>query len=76
LVTRSGGKSSRTCAPSPRPTPTARFVAWPLPRLRTWALQQVGSYLGYAGHQIDVVVTAARDPKPALLSVIHIKLKV
>ena len=32
------------------------------PRLPTWALQQVGSYLGYTGHQINVVVTAARDP--------------
>ncbi len=25
-----------------------------------WALQQVGSYLGYTGHHINVVVTAAR----------------
>src|SRR5713101_5468063 len=32
------------------------------PGLPTCALQQVGSYLGYTGHQIDVVVTAARDP--------------
>jgi hypothetical protein len=36
------------------------------PRLPTWALQQVGSYLGYTGHQINVVVTAARDPKRPL----------
>jgi hypothetical protein len=33
-------------------------------RQPTWALQQVGGYLGYAGHQIDEVVTAARDPTP------------
>jgi len=33
-------------------------------RLSTYALPQVGSYLGYAGHQIAVVVTAARDPRP------------
>jgi hypothetical protein len=34
------------------------------PRLPTWALQQVGSYLGYTGHQINVVVvTAARGPR-------------
>jgi hypothetical protein len=33
------------------------------PGLRTCALQQVGSYLGYTGYQIDVVVMAARDPK-------------
>ncbi len=33
------------------------------PRLPTCALQQVGSYLGYTGHQINVVVTAARDPE-------------
>jgi hypothetical protein len=32
------------------------------PRLPTWALQQVGSYLGYTGRQINVVVTAASDP--------------
>jgi len=32
------------------------------PTLPTWALQQVVGYLGYTGHQIDVVVTAARDP--------------
>ena len=37
-------------------------------RLPTCALQQVGSYLGYAGYQIDVVVTAARDPTPILRS--------
>jgi hypothetical protein len=33
------------------------------PHLPTWALQHVGSFLGYTGHQIDVVVTAVRDPK-------------
>jgi hypothetical protein len=33
------------------------------PHLPTCALQQVGSFLGYTGHQINVVVTAARDPK-------------
>jgi hypothetical protein len=30
-------------------------------RLPTCAVQQVCSYLGYGGHQINVVVTAARD---------------
>jgi hypothetical protein len=30
----------------------------------TWALQQIGGYLGYAAHQIDEVITAARDPTP------------
>jgi hypothetical protein len=28
-------------------------------RLPTLALQQVGSYLGHTGHQINVVITAA-----------------
>ncbi len=32
------------------------------PRLLTRALQQVGSYPGYSGHQINVIVTPARDP--------------
>jgi hypothetical protein len=32
------------------------------PILPTCAVQQVGSYLGYSGHQINVVVTAASDP--------------
>jgi hypothetical protein len=27
-----------------------------------WELQQVGSYLGYTGHNINVVVTAAVAP--------------
>jgi hypothetical protein len=39
-------------------------MSLPGPRLPTWALQQDGSYLGYSGHQINVVVTAARDPEP------------
>jgi len=34
------------------------------PLLTTGALQQVGSYLGYTGHQISVVVAADRDPNP------------
>jgi hypothetical protein len=33
------------------------------PELTTCALQQVFSFLGYSGHQINVVVTAANDPK-------------
>jgi hypothetical protein len=33
------------------------------PQLTTCALQQVVGFLGYTGHQIYVVVTAARDPK-------------
>jgi hypothetical protein len=32
------------------------------PRLTTCTLQQVVSYLGYTGHQTNVVVTAAHDP--------------
>jgi hypothetical protein len=34
------------------------------PRLPTWAVQQVGSYLGYTGRDVDVVMTAAHDPEP------------
>jgi hypothetical protein len=33
------------------------------PGLPTCALQQVGRFPGYSGHQINVVVTTARDPK-------------
>jgi hypothetical protein len=32
------------------------------PRLPTCAVQQVGSWLGYSGHQINVVVAAAHGP--------------
>jgi hypothetical protein len=32
------------------------------PRLPTWALQQVGSYLGYTGRDANVVAEAALDP--------------
>jgi hypothetical protein len=32
------------------------------PTLPTWALQQVGSYLGSSGRDANVVATAARDP--------------
>jgi hypothetical protein len=32
------------------------------PRLPTWVLQQVGSYLGYTGRDAGVVSTAAHDP--------------
>jgi len=32
------------------------------PVLPTWALQQVGGYLGYTGRAADVVARAARDP--------------
>jgi hypothetical protein len=32
----------------------------------TWALQQVGNYLGYTGRGAGVVVTAAHDPLPEL----------
>src|SRR5260370_25923189 len=32
------------------------------PTLPTWAVQPVGSYLGYTGRDGDVVVTAAHDP--------------
>jgi hypothetical protein len=33
------------------------------PTLPTWALQQVGSYLGYTGRDPNVVAKAALDPK-------------
>ena len=32
------------------------------PTLPTWALQQVGSYLGYTGRDPNLVAKAARDP--------------
>src|SRR5262245_48597477 len=32
------------------------------PRLPTWALQQVGSYRGYTGYQINIVAAAAGGP--------------
>jgi hypothetical protein len=32
------------------------------PILPTWALQQVGSYLGYTGRDGNIVATAAHDP--------------
>jgi hypothetical protein len=31
------------------------------PTLPTWALQQVGSYLGYTGRDANVVAKAAHD---------------
>jgi hypothetical protein len=34
------------------------------PSLATWALAQVGSYLGYTGRAADVVARAAFDPEP------------
>jgi hypothetical protein len=46
------------------------------PGLPTCALQQVGSYLGYTGHQINVVVTAARDPKQTAEHVVERSLPV
>ncbi len=33
------------------------------PTLPTWALQQVVGYVRYSGHDVDVVATAALDPK-------------
>ena len=36
------------------------------PTLPTWALQQVGSYPGYAGRDPNLVAKAARDPKRPL----------
>jgi hypothetical protein len=35
---------------------------WKCPRLPTWALQQVGRYLGYTGHGANIFVKAACDP--------------
>jgi len=32
------------------------------PTLPTWAVPQVGSYLGYTGRDANVVTKAARDP--------------
>jgi len=37
-------------------------MSGPGPRLPTWASLPVVSYLGYTGHQTNVVVTAARGP--------------
>jgi hypothetical protein len=33
------------------------------PTRPTWALRQVGSYLGYTGRDADVVAKAAHDPE-------------
>src|SRR5215472_10860136 len=33
------------------------------PRLPSWAVRQVGSYLGYTGRAADVAATSAVDPK-------------
>src|SRR5260370_14735203 len=33
------------------------------PRLSTWALQQVGGYLGYTGRDANIVRVAALDPE-------------
>jgi hypothetical protein len=38
------------------------------PILPTCAVQQVGSYLGYSGHDAKVVATAAHDPKRTLVT--------
>ena len=32
------------------------------PRLPTWALQQLGSYMGYNGRDADILAKAAVDP--------------
>src|SRR5260370_40295143 len=32
--------------------------------LPTWVLQQLGGYPGYTGHHANIVLRAARDPKP------------
>src|SRR5258708_17724127 len=37
------------------------------PTLPTWALQQVGSYLGYTGRAANVFATGALDPKATSL---------
>ena len=36
-------------------------------------MQQVGRFLGYSGHQINIVVTAAQDPfrKKELAAIVH-----
>jgi hypothetical protein len=36
------------------------------PTQPTWAVQQVGSYLGYTGRGAGVVAKAAFDPEPTL----------
>jgi hypothetical protein len=38
------------------------------PRLPTWALQQVVSFLGYTGRAANVAATAESDPKPPCLA--------
>ena len=35
------------------------------PTLPTWAVQQVVGYLGHTCRDANIVVTAARDPKPS-----------
>jgi hypothetical protein len=43
------------------------------PRLPTWALQQVGSYLGYTGRDVNVVAKAALDPIRTLVQMLRCK---
>jgi len=38
-------------------------MSLPGPRLPSWAVRQVGSYLGYTGRSADVVARAALDPE-------------
>jgi hypothetical protein len=49
------------------------------PTLPTWALQQVGSYLGYTGPHAYIVVKAAIDPELTLAvehqALVYIKVK-
>src|SRR5258708_7207604 len=55
-------KNDRAGAGQPCPNSSAHG-----PTLPTWAVDQVGSYPGYAGRGADVVQTAAHDPKATLL---------
>jgi hypothetical protein len=47
--------------------PPRRCMALGHPLL-TWTLQQVGSFLRCTGHQINVAVTAVRDPQAVTVS--------
>src|SRR5262249_21357162 len=54
----------RALAAEPRAAGWSAATSCIGPRLTTWALQHVVSFLGYSGRDVDVVVTAALDPQP------------
>ncbi len=56
---------SGSISSQPSDSPRCRLLAQ---GCRRWALQQVGSSLGYTGHQINVIVTAAGAPMRSVRS--------